>query len=578
MNDTPKVLTERIDDFVLLIGLLKQMGVVELFDRHLPLHGHHQGLGWGWMGTIWLAHIISQGDHRKLTVRDWVRQAHHTLEKITGLHIRETDFTDDRLTLLLRKLSNPKYWQNVEIGLGKNTIRVYDLEQKIVRVDATTVSGHHDSGTNSLFQFGNSKDNPALRQIKIMMASIDPLGFPLVSSTVSGERADDGLYVPAIDQALKTLDKKGLLFVGDCKMSALATRAHVHDLEHRYLSPLPQTGKTATQMPLWIQQGLDGSRELRPVFSRKLDKNGEQISLGQGYEFTRTCSVGQDENKVEWEERVLLICSHNYSETKLKNLEKRLTTATKKLEALTPAPGRGKRQIRDEQTLEERAEAILTQYKVQGLLRYHSEREEKILVRYAGPGRGSENREKKKVTQVRYQITSVERVEDAITELKKTLGWKAYVTNESSEHLSFENAVLTYRDEWTIERGFHRLKGAPLSLDPVFVKKNDQVEGLTNLLSIALRALTLIEFVVRRSLQKNNEKLTGLHAENPKKETDSPTAERILKAYSQITLTIIEFAGQVFHHVTPLSSLQTRMLELLGLGVGIYSGLESNSE
>jgi len=111
-------------------------------------------------------------------------------------------------------------------------------------------------------------------------------------------------------------------------MSALATRAHVHNLEHCYLSPLPQTGKTATQMSIWIQQGLDGSRELRPVFSQKLDKNGEQISLGQGYEFTRTCSVEQDENRLEWEERVLLICSHKYSETKLKNLKKRLTTAT----------------------------------------------------------------------------------------------------------------------------------------------------------------------------------------------------------------------------------------------------------
>ncbi|MBM9520274.1 hypothetical protein JWG39_10655 [Desulforhopalus vacuolatus] len=72
--------------------------------------------------------------------------------------------------------------------------------------------------------------------------------------------------------------------------------------------------------------------------------------------------------------------------------------------------------------------------------------------------------------------------------------------------------------------------------------------------------------------------LTGLHAENPRKETASPTAERILKACSHITLTIIELAGQVFHHVTPLSSLQVRMLEFPGLGPEIYFGLESNSE
>lgn len=79
------------------------------------------------MATIWLAHILSRGDHRKLTVRDWVRQAHTTLEETTGLSIRDTDFTDDRLTIVLRELSKPEYWHPIERDLGQNTVRVYDL-------------------------------------------------------------------------------------------------------------------------------------------------------------------------------------------------------------------------------------------------------------------------------------------------------------------------------------------------------------------------------------------------------------------------------------------------------------------
>ena len=31
-----------------------------------------QELSWGWITTIWLAHILSQGDHRKVTVREGV--------------------------------------------------------------------------------------------------------------------------------------------------------------------------------------------------------------------------------------------------------------------------------------------------------------------------------------------------------------------------------------------------------------------------------------------------------------------------------------------------------------------------
>jgi transposase len=148
-----------------------------------------------------------------------------------------------------------------------------------------------------------------------------------------------------------------------------------------------------------------------------------------------------------------------------------------------------------------------------------------------------------------------------------------YATNAPVTQLTLEQAILTYRDEWLIERGFHRLKGAPLSLDPLFVKRDDQVTGLTNLLSIAVRMLTLIEFVVRRQLKQNHEQLTGLIENNPKKGIDNPTTERLLKTFDKVTLTIVHLPDQVIRHVTPLTALQTRILELLGLSPAVYTSL-----
>jgi transposase len=170
-----------------------------------------QGLSWGWIASIWLAHIMSQGDHRKLTVRDWVRQAHSTLELVTGLDIRETDFTDDRLTIVLRHLSDVERWQAIEQALGRHLVRVYDLGEQPIRVDGTTVSGYRDGGEGSLWQFGHSKDDPTLRQIKVMMATLDPLGLLLALEGVSGEQADDWLYVPTIERVLACLERQGLL-------------------------------------------------------------------------------------------------------------------------------------------------------------------------------------------------------------------------------------------------------------------------------------------------------------------------------------------------------------------------------
>jgi len=139
-----------------------------------------------------------------------------------------------------------------------------------------------------------------------------------------------------------------------------------------------------------------------------------------------------------------------------------------------------------------------------------------------------------------------------------------------------EQPVLTYRDEWLLEHGFHRLKGVPLSLNPLFVRRDDQVAGLTNLLTLAVRFLTLIEFVVRRKLKQNQEKLVGLLENNPKKGIDNPTAERLLKMFDNITLTVVQLPGQTIRHLPALTPVQIRILELLGLSADVYARLISN--
>ena len=48
---------------------------------------------------------------------------------------------------------------------------------------------------------------------------VDPMGMPLATDVLSGERADDGLYIPIIKRIEAALNRCGLLFVGDCKMS-----------------------------------------------------------------------------------------------------------------------------------------------------------------------------------------------------------------------------------------------------------------------------------------------------------------------------------------------------------------------
>jgi transposase len=575
MDNQLTLTTERIDDLVLLIHVMLQVQLPDLLDRHLPRHWLQQGLSWGWVSTIWLAHILSQGDHRKLTVREWVAQAQETLQSITGRSIRDTDFTDDRLTIVLRQLSKPEYWHQIEKDFAQNAVRVYDLAQKQVRLDATTVSGYHTGGEDSLFQFGHSKDAPDLLQVKVMMATLDPLGLPLVTQVVSGERADDGLYVPIVERVCGLLAASGLLFVGDCKMSALATRAFIHARGHHYLTPLALVGTTAQEMPAWIAAA-QTALQIHLGFVSPDSEEAEEI-WEKGYEFTRDCQAAVAEQTITWRERVLMVYSRSYKQTLGRGLAERLTTAKSKLLALTPAPSRGKRQISEEAALVKAAEAILRAHHLEGLLSYTFERQESTHVRYVGRGRGSETRPTQATTRVRYQITAVVEDAEAIVRVQTGFGWRAFVTDVCQEELSLSEAKEVYRDEWLIERGFHRLKGAPLSLHPLFVKRDDQVCGLIHLLSLAVRILTLIEYVVRRGLASSGGVLVGLHLENPKKASVSPTTERLLRAFSAVTLTLIHLPDRTMRHVTPLTPLQTQILELLNLSPDIYHSLARNS-
>jgi len=165
----------------------------------------------------------------------------------------------------------------------------------------------------------------------------------------------------------------------------------------------------------------------------------------------------------------------------------------------------------------------------------------------------------------------------ALEQALAQLGWRVYATNHDALHLSLEQAVLGYRDEYLVERNFGRLKGHPLSLAPMYVERDDHATGLVRLLSIALRVLTLLEFVVRRRLAESGSVLAGLYVGNPKRATAQPTAERLLEAFDEITLTLVGNPSPLLRHLTPLSSLQLRILALLDFTPSLYTNLCGDS-
>src|ERR1043165_4345611 len=89
------IITERVDDVALLIGQMVKMGLPEVLDRHIPRHWTQRGIIWGWTAVIWLAYILTEGDHRKVSVETYLKGMHHTLSHLTAQVIEPLDLSDD---------------------------------------------------------------------------------------------------------------------------------------------------------------------------------------------------------------------------------------------------------------------------------------------------------------------------------------------------------------------------------------------------------------------------------------------------------------------------------------------------
>jgi transposase len=573
MNKELNIITERVDDIPLLIGLMIRIHLPDIIDKNLVRHGHHKGLSNGWLITIWLAYILSVADHRKSHVRAWCDQHKHALERLVGHAIRDVDFTDDRLGAVLTRLSRPEKWEAIETELWWNATKVYAVEVKGVRLDSTSSYGYHEIKEDGVMQLGYSKDHrPDLPQLKLMAAVTEPDGFMIASEVYPGQRADDLLYLPIIDRVRRILNRTGLLYTGDSKMAALTTRAELVARGDHYLAPLPMTGDNATLFKECVAAVVDGDRPMDLIYK------GEKL-FGFGCEFNRSMATRVGGSDIQWTERIILVRSASMALREWETLKRRLGQAEEAISGLTPDRARGKRQFSEESALRGEIERILKQLGVTGLLEVTCRREEETCIRYIGRGRGGPNRPTQTEIRVRYTIDGIQRNEAAIWARRYRKGFRMYGTDLSADGFPMQNLILHYNGGYCIERDFHLLKDKPLGIRPFFVRKDNQITGLTHLLTLGLRVMTLIETQVRKGLADTNETLSGLYQGQPSLTTNRPTGIRLLKAFSraQINLSRVEIAGQVHWHITPLSGLLVQILEFLGLSTSLYTRLTENS-
>ena len=473
-----EISSERIDDIPVIVEWLKRIEIAKWIDQKLNRpHGNHQGLSYGKLSVLVLTYIITQADHRLCAVEGWVKAHKKVLELATGWQIEEKDTSDDRLARVVEELGKQEEaCQKIEEKLGQHLIRAYELPTEVARTDTSSFNVNHqqiESESESILRYGHSKDKrPDLLQYRQLLGTIDPAGIPLISSTLPGNGADDPEYWPAWQRMAKVIGHKEFVFLADCKAASYATRGQIAGRGGIYCFPLPMNGQNPLLLKQWVLNPPADSEEIRLP---RLDETEPAVGRGFEVELGKLWLNPETRQWVRWHERYLVVYSENFANSQLRGLEQRLNAAENALLKLAAKPGK------DLVQLDEKIEAILKRHRVSEFFVVNTKAEISTQTRHLGRGRPTAKSPQQQIVCVQLQL-QFSRQGAAIEQAQHLLGWRLYVTNASIIKLSLSQAVIYYRDEWLLERGFHRFKRGNLPALPIYFQNQDRIVGLMFLL------------------------------------------------------------------------------------------------
>ncbi|WP_207714086.1 transposase [Scytonema sp. UIC 10036] len=315
-----------------------------------------------------------------------------------------------------------------------------------------------------------------------------------------------------------------------------------------------------TTPPTTRQWVLNPPTEIQSIRFPHQDEDEPDVGKGFEVELGKFWLNPETNKWVRWHERYLVVYSTSLAASAIRGQQQRITSARTALNKLATKPGE------DPQVLAHKVENILERYRVKDFFKTRITEQIIQKTRHVGRGRPSKNSPTELVTSICLQL-QIQLQDAAIKKAETLAGWRLYVTNAPLAQLSLSLAVMYYRNEWVLERGFHRFKRGSLPALPIYFTDQNRITGLMFLLNIALRVFTLMEFVVRQALIETQQSLAGLYDGNPKRKTERPSAEKMLKAFCHLTLYFLP-DSTIF--VTPLSELQKQILDLMRMPDSLY--------
>jgi len=224
-----------------------------------------------------------------------------------------------------------------------------------------------------------------------------------------------------------------------------------------------------------------------------------------------------------------------------------------------------KHKLKNRRAINKAYKAILQKYNCQTYIDVKIHQKTQVVIHRMRRRRPSE---KDPIEKISYPVFKLEfmRNKEGIRREGRTDEVFPLLTNLSPT--AKKEILLIYKYQPYLEKRFSQLK-THHEIAPVYLKKPKRVAGLIHAYFMAIAASSLIERQVRKSMVE--EKISELPLLSEGRVTKTPTAMRILEAFSDLCW--CEFEGVKERAVFPikLSALQKQLLRLLGLPENFYN-------
>ena len=149
-----------------------------------------------------------------------------------------------------------------------------------------------------------------------MLATLDPMGLPLLGVTLPGNKTDESDYLPTWRQLAQIIGHHDFLFLADSKASTYLNRALIHHEGGIYCFPLAMVQPRPHLLSKWVANA--------SILREEIYLNEEEDSewpIGEGFEVPLGSIWWNQENQqwYRWSERWLVVCSYADTADELNN-------------------------------------------------------------------------------------------------------------------------------------------------------------------------------------------------------------------------------------------------------------------